>query len=192
MWIRKLSGVFCIISSYTRTRLPPESTGNAYRGFCATSQLLQMALAPCVEEPDFPQRILFTREAKFTREGVINFRNSQVWADENPHATPPSPQGFQQRCGFNMWAGLLEGCVIEPYLLPPNLTGVKRTWISFNTYCMGSWKIWHCMCVKPCDSARWQTWIGHGGPIACLQDTCGFRGRPAGAGYGCGCWTIMY
>ena len=54
-------------------------------------------------------------------EGVINFLNSHVWADEVLHAT--HPHDFQQCYGFNMWAGFLDGCVIGPYLLPPNLTG---------------------------------------------------------------------
>ena len=75
----------------------------------------------CVDESDFPRRILLTDDANFTMEGIINFRNSHVWADENPHAT--RPHGFQQRNCFNMWAGFLDGCVIGPYLLPPNLTG---------------------------------------------------------------------
>ena len=55
----------------------------------------------CVDEPDFPRRILFTDEAKFTREGVFNSRNSHVWADENPNAT--RPHAFQQRYGSRCW-----------------------------------------------------------------------------------------
>ena len=74
----------------------------------------------CVDEPDFPWRILFTDEAKFTREGAINFHNSHDWVDENPHAT--CPHGFQQCYGFNMCTGFLDGCVTGPYLLLPNLT----------------------------------------------------------------------
>ena len=58
---------------------------------------------------------------KFTRERVINFHNNHFWADENPLAT--RPHGFQQSYGFNMKEGFLDGCVIGPYLLPPNLTG---------------------------------------------------------------------
>ena len=46
----------------------------------------------CVAQPDFPWRILFTNEAKFSREGVVNFRNGHVCADENPCAT--RPHGF--------------------------------------------------------------------------------------------------
>ena len=35
----------------------------------------------CVNKADIPLQILFTDETKFTREGVINFRNSHVWTD---------------------------------------------------------------------------------------------------------------
>ena len=75
----------------------------------------------CVDEPKFPRRILFTDETNFTGEGVINFRNSHAWAYEYSRAT--RSHGFQQRYGFNMWAGFLDVCIIGPYLLPPNLTG---------------------------------------------------------------------
>ena len=82
----------------------------------------------CVDDPDFPRRILFTKEAMFTREGIINFRKSQIWAHTDPRAM--RPHGFQQRYGFNMWAGFLHECAIGPYLRPPNLTG--------DAYCMDS------------------------------------------------------
>ena len=59
----------------------------------------------CVDEPVFPWRILFTYEAKPTREDVINFHNSHVWDDENPYAT--RPHGFQQHYGF--WMNVLLG-----------------------------------------------------------------------------------
>ena len=84
-------------------------------------------LQDCVVERDFPRWILFTDEAKFTRKGVINFRNSHVWANENSRNT--RPQGFQQRYGFSMWARFVDGCVIESYLLPSNLTG--DTYLNF-------------------------------------------------------------
>ena len=65
--------------------------------------------------------ILFTDECRFTRDAVLNYRNSHVWDDENPHAT--HAHGFQQRFGINVWAGIVDGRLIGPYLLPPHLTG---------------------------------------------------------------------
>jgi hypothetical protein len=38
-------------------------------------------------DPDFSSLMLFTDEAGFTQDGIINFRNSHVWDDENPQAT---------------------------------------------------------------------------------------------------------
>lgn len=75
----------------------------------------------CVEEPHFPQRILFTDECRFTEDAVFNSRNSHVWDDENPHAT--HVRGFQERFGINVWAGILNGRLIGPYMLPLRLTG---------------------------------------------------------------------
>ena len=170
-----------------------------------------------IDEPNFPWWILFTDEAKFTREDVINFHSSHVCAVESHMLC--APHGFQQCYGFNMWVGFLDACDIGPYLVLPNLTGdAYRTWISFNIYCMGSWKMWlqhdgtppHITCdVRGYLDRRFgQMWIGHSGPIGWpahlldltpldyftvvphkelgLWDPCGFRGRPAGAGYGCG------
>ena len=54
-------------------------------------------------------------------EAVLNSQNNHVWADENPYAE--CPRGFLEQYSFNIWAGFLDGCVIGPYLLPPNLTG---------------------------------------------------------------------
>jgi len=74
-----------------------------------------------INEPLFPRRVLFTDECRFTRDCVLNSRNSHVWADENPRAT--HVRGFQHTFGINVWAGILDGHVIGPYLLPPRLTG---------------------------------------------------------------------
>lgn len=40
-----------------------------------------------LNHPRTVQRILFTDEAQFTRDGVTSLRNSHIWANENPHAT---------------------------------------------------------------------------------------------------------
>lgn len=73
----------------------------------------------CLRDPQFHAAILFTDEACFTRDGVVNSRNSHVWADENPHGT--IVHGHQQRFGVNIWAGIIGDKLIGPYLLPPRL-----------------------------------------------------------------------
>ena len=65
--------------------------------------------------------LLYTDECRFTRDAVLNSWNSHVWDDENPHAQ--HAHGFQQRFGINVWADIVDGRYIGPYLLPPRLTG---------------------------------------------------------------------
>lgn len=38
-----------------------------------------------VRNPSFLSRILFTEEACFSRNVIINFHNNHVWAEDNPH-----------------------------------------------------------------------------------------------------------
>ena len=59
------------------------------------------------KNPPFPRQILFTDECKFTRDTVLNSRNSHVWDDENPH--PLHAHGFQQRFVIDVWAGIVGG-----------------------------------------------------------------------------------
>ena len=102
----------------------------------------------CVDEPVFPWRILFTYEAKPTREDVINFHNSHFWDDENPHAT--CPHDFQQHYGSTWGMGFWMDVLLSHnifHLISP----MMHAWNSLNTYCMGSWKMCYCMCIKTND-----------------------------------------
>jgi hypothetical protein len=47
----------------------------------------QWFLQRCAAEPRFPSIVLYTDEASFTRESIINSHNNRVWADENPHTS---------------------------------------------------------------------------------------------------------
>ena len=85
------------------------------------AHFFRLFLHRSVEEPGYPRRIVFTDEAKFTREAVLNSRNSHAWADENPRAA--RPHGFQELYNLNISAGFLDGCGVMPYLLPSNLKG---------------------------------------------------------------------
>jgi len=50
------------------------------------SKFSQWLLVKCASNPNFVAYILFTDEALFTRNGITNFHNDHVWAEENPHA----------------------------------------------------------------------------------------------------------
>lgn len=72
-------------------------------------------------QPEFPALVLFTDEASFSREGIVNTHNNHVWAEDNPHAT--FIHGHQERFTVNLWAGILNDFLIGPYLMPPRLNG---------------------------------------------------------------------
>jgi hypothetical protein len=55
------------------------------------------------DNPNFLDRVIFTDESCFTRNGVFN---SHVWAGENPNA-------FQHRFSINLWAGILGDRIVR-------------------------------------------------------------------------------
>jgi hypothetical protein len=71
----------------------------------------------------FFHNILWTDEACFTREGVFNVHNSQLWARDNPHAM--RERGYQVRFSVSIWAGIVGDIVVGPYLLPDRLTAQR-------------------------------------------------------------------
>ena len=107
----------------------------------------------CVEEPQFSRQIVFTDECRFTRGAILNSRNSHAWDDENTYAQ--HALGFRQCFGIKVWAGIVDGLLIGPYLLPPRLTG--------HTYLPGRsiwWIIGRCVIEHPSTplvSTRWRT-----------------------------------
>lgn len=74
-----------------------------------------------VDSPNFLRKVFFTDEASFTREGIFNTRNNHVWAFENPHAIVQ--RKFQHKFSVNVWAGIIDGHLIGPYILPDKLNG---------------------------------------------------------------------
>lgn len=73
--------------------------------------------------PAFFNKILWTDEAKFTRNGITNFRNLHAWSDENPHLARPS--SFQEQFSVNVWAALIGNLLIGPIFLPRILNGAR-------------------------------------------------------------------
>lgn len=72
--------------------------------------------------PNFVSMILFTDEAGFTKNGIVNLHNSHVWADGNPHAAVVSHHQHQFQ-SINIWAGIIGNFLIGPFVLPPRLNG---------------------------------------------------------------------
>lgn len=71
--------------------------------------------------PQFLSHILFTDEANFSRNAIMNFHNNHVWAEDNPNAIMQS--GFQDRFSVNVWVGIVGDYLIGPYFLPLRLDG---------------------------------------------------------------------
>ena len=78
-------------------------------------------LAQEMENNGFVAEVLFSDEAYFTRNGMVNLHNTHTWAAENPHAT--TTRGHQERFSINVWAGILGDHLIGPFMLPQRLTG---------------------------------------------------------------------
>lgn len=67
------------------------------------------------------ETILFTDEAGFTREGIINFHNTHQWAYDNPHAIVESRH--QRRFSLNVWAGIVGDHLVGPHFFDGPLNG---------------------------------------------------------------------
>ena len=65
--------------------------------------------------------MLFTDEASFQRDQIVNFHNQHAWADVNPHATVEARH--QQRFSVNVWAGIVGDYLVGSYVLPQRLNG---------------------------------------------------------------------
>ena len=83
----------------------------------------QWLLSKVNSDPEFVSNILFTDEARFTRDGVVNVHNTHVYAHENPHEIIAGHH--QQQWGINLWAGIVGGHLIGPYMLEGNLNASK-------------------------------------------------------------------
>nr|CAH7739118.1 unnamed protein product [Callosobruchus chinensis] len=72
-----------------------------------------------LRNPNFLSQVLFTDEACFSRNAIINFHSK--WSKDNPHAF--IEHHFQEQLSFNIWAGIIGNHFIGPYFLPHRLTG---------------------------------------------------------------------
>lgn len=73
--------------------------------------------------PEFINIVLFTDEAGFTRNGIINSHNLHTWCDENPHAIVQTKH--QQRFIVNVWMGIIGNRLVGPFFINGTLNGQK-------------------------------------------------------------------
>lgn len=91
------------------------------RDFPPRLTFCQWMQARITQKPNFVGEIMFTDEANFSRDGIFNYHNNHIWADENPHAI--SEGHHQQQFSVNVWAGIVGDQLIGPFFLPNRLTG---------------------------------------------------------------------
>ncbi|GFT21471.1 uncharacterized protein TNCV_2307291 [Trichonephila clavipes] len=106
-------------ASVSRAACPDTATGRLCTSCCFRT------LVPwkmCYESP-FPDEVLISDEASFTREGIFNTHNDHIWVVENPHAV--RRRAAQIRFSVNVWAGIMGNHLIGPYLFLCRLTGLN-------------------------------------------------------------------
>ncbi|HLJ31149.1 MAG TPA: transposase [Candidatus Babeliales bacterium] len=92
-------------------------------------EFCEMLLVRTQEDPNFLNKIIWTDESKFSREGIFNRRNSHFWASENPHVTKEA--GFQEKFSFNVFCMLMDNqlhyVIYEESLNSRNYVNILRT-----------------------------------------------------------------
>ncbi|XP_050522916.1 uncharacterized protein LOC126905895 [Daktulosphaira vitifoliae] len=72
-------------------------------------------------DTSFLNKILFTDEASFTKDGTINLHNLHHWSEANPHVTRIT--GSQYKFSVNIWCGIVDNYLVGPFVLPDRLNG---------------------------------------------------------------------
>jgi len=97
--------------------------------FCLARHLrTSLHINQCNQIPNFAEKVLWTDEACFTREGPFKSRNSHIWNDVNPHGTYVN--SYQRKFSVNIWAGIVGTVLLGPVLLLPRLNG--ETYLAFH------------------------------------------------------------
>lgn len=156
----------------------------SHEDFPARVEFSNWVLEQHTNNRDFISSILYSDEAGFTKNGVINSHNLHVWADENPNSTVVARHQFQFQ-SVNVWAGIIGDHLIGPYVLPPRLN--EELYLQFlqnnlqqlledvplatrrNMWFMHDGAPPHfSIAVRQfLNNAYPNRWIGRGGPVAC-------------------------
>jgi len=75
------------------------------------------------DQPEFHNKIVFSDEATFMLDGLVNRHNSRYWSDSNPHWMRESKSQYPQK--LNVWTGIVGEHIIRPFFIDGNLTAQK-------------------------------------------------------------------
>ena len=78
-------------------------------------------LETIAENPRILDRLLFTDECNFGRNGTVNLRNLHYWSIQNPRLA--RPVYYQRRFSVNIWVGIMGERLVGPFILPDRLNG---------------------------------------------------------------------
>jgi hypothetical protein len=81
----------------------------------------QLLLRKCVIDTQFVANILFTDEAEFTRDGIVNFHNTRALVEDSFLITVASRH--QHQFSISAWGGILGDQLLGLVVLPNRLTG---------------------------------------------------------------------
>lgn len=73
------------------------------------------------ENDQFLRNIIWSDEAKFTKNGIFNKRNSHYWSDTNPHSV--RERQFQDRWNFNVYCAVKDNAIVMVHFYDENLNG---------------------------------------------------------------------
>lgn len=82
-------------------------------------QYCETMMEKCLQDGNFPKRIVFSDEASFLLNGSVNRHNFRYWAQENPRWMTEAHTQHPEK--VNVWAGLIGTRVVGPFFIEGNL-----------------------------------------------------------------------
>lgn len=76
-----------------------------------------------LEDRNCLNKILWTDESKFDRDGITNYHNTHYWAPKNMNPRKKKEGAHQRRFSLNVWMGVVDNQLIGPHFFPQNLNG---------------------------------------------------------------------
>ncbi|CAH2098695.1 unnamed protein product [Euphydryas editha] len=81
------------------------------------------------ENPEFTKTILWTDEAQFTTDGIVNSLNLRKWCPKGENPKLKRASTFQVKFSINLEAAMFDNILIGPIILPKTLIG--ETFLEF-------------------------------------------------------------
>lgn len=142
-------------------------------------EFFEWLLVKTQEDEHFLDNIIWTDEAKFTKNGIFNRHNSHYWSPENPHVV--RQRGFQERWQFNVFCAIKNESIFYIEFYDDNLNATKYEDLLRNGIQMilnhrpGRERVWYQMDGAPPHNSRSVSealteifedrWIGNNGPF---------------------------